>query len=384
MTDIVYGFGTVSRTETVLSKWKRTIDTGLLAATVSLIFIGVFLSPAATGPLADKYGQDTFFFVFDHLRNGALAALFMFGFSLLSPTGIRRAGLTLFACTLVLLILVPFFGIDNGKGAIRWIEFFGVSIQPSEFAKPMLVIFCAYVLQGALQEPGFPGKIFSLMATVLVVSLLLIQPDFGQSIIVAVTWGILFFMAGGAFWMILLMIGAIGAVGVIAFHTSEHFAGRITKFLNGSGDPNGQIEKSIDSFGSGGLFGKGFGAGDYKWNMSDAHSDFIIAVAAEEYGLLMVLLIVGLFVFIYNRSLKIVLGCKDSFVRLTGLGLTSILTVQAFVHVAVAVKLVPAKGLTLPFISYGGSSMLAIGITFGCLLACVRAANDEKNRGIVN
>lgn len=378
MTDIIYGFDSISKPEAILSNWKRTIDHGLLFAILSLLAIGLFLSPTATVPFAEKHGQETFKFVIDHFRNGVLAVAFMFGFSLLKPKGMRRTGIMLFVGAFIALCLTPFLGTDNGKGAVRWLNF-GLSIQPSEFVKPSLVIFCAWVISVGMKVPGFPGKWLSLIATVIVVSLLLIQPDYGQSVLIMVTWGLLFFMAGGAIWLLTLMVGAAGTVCVIAFHVSEHFAGRITKFLYGSGDPNGQIERSLDSFKNGGGIGRGFAEGVNKWKMSDVHSDFIIAVAAEEFGILFVFLILGLFVFIYNRALKIVLGSKDPFIRLTGVGLTTIVTAQAFVHIAVAVKLAPAKGLTLPFISYGGSSMLAIGITFGCLLACVRAANDEND-----
>jgi len=204
------------------------------------------------------------------------------------------------------------------------------------------------------------------------VGFLAMQPDFGQSMLVLFGWGVIYFIAGAPMLLIALVLGLIGMGGTFAYSHSEHFARRIDGFMNADVDPRSQIGYATNAIQEGGFFGVGVGNGQVKWTLPDAHTDFIIAVAAEEYGLILVLVIIALYCTVVVRSLFRLMKERDPFVRLAGTGLACIFGVQAMINIGVAVRLLPAKGMTLPFVSYGGSSVIAAGITVGMLLALTR------------
>jgi cell division protein FtsW len=372
MTEMVYGSMPSRVSEPVLPRWWRTIDKWSLTAIMVLFGIGLLLGLAASVPLATRNGLPEFYYVQRQAVFGCVGLLVMVGVSMMPPMMIRRFGVIGFALAFAALALLPFLGTDFGKGAVRWFSFGFASVQPSEFLKPCFMVIVAWLMAAAQDINGPPGKSASFALVVTVVLLLAIQPDFGQAALILFGWGVIYFVAGAP----LTLIGAIGGLvacgATVAYESSEHFARRIDGFLNPEVDPRSQIGYATNAIQEGGFFGVGVGAGQVKWTLPDAHTDFIIAVAAEEYGLILVLLIIGLYATVVVRSLFRLMRERDPFIRLAGTGLACIFGVQAMINMGVAVRLLPAKGMTLPFVSYGGSSVIAAGITLGMLLALTR------------
>jgi cell division protein FtsW len=296
----------------------------------------------------------------------------MVGVSMMTPAMVRRLGVAGFALAFVALCLLPFFGTDFGKGAVRWFSLGFASVQPSEFLKPGFVIVVAWLMAASFDLNGPPGKTASFAIALVVVGLLAVQPDFGQAALVLFGWGVVYFVAGAPMTLIGIVVGLVVVGGFGAYESSEHFARRIDGFLTPDIDPRTQLGYATNAIQEGGFFGVGVGAGQVKWSLPDAHTDFIIAVAAEEYGLILVLVIIALYTTVVVRSLMRLTKERDPFIRLAGTGLACIFGVQAMINMGVAVRLLPAKGMTLPFVSYGGSSVIAAGITVGALLAMTR------------
>ena len=372
MTEMVYGSMPIRVSEPVLPRWWRTIDRWSLGAVLMLLGIGILLGLAASVPLAEQNNLDPYYYVTRQVVFGLVAVGAIFGLSMLPPAQVRRLGVLGFVLALVALALLPAFGTDLGKGAVRWLNFGFTTIQPSEFAKPGFVVLTAWLMAASRDLGGPPGKLISFATLITVMGLLAIQPDFGQTMLVLFGWGVVFFVAGAPLALIVSVLGMAGVAGVFAYNSSEHLARRIDGFLNPDLDPRSQLGYATNAIQDGGFFGVGVGEGKVKWSLPDAHTDFIIAVAAEEYGLLLVLLILSLYALITVRSLMRLTKERDPFTRLAGTGLACIFGVQAMINMGVAVRLLPAKGMTLPFVSYGGSSVLAAGITVGMLLALTR------------
>ena len=372
MTEMVYGSAPVRVTEPVLPKWWRSIDRWSMTAVFVLFGIGLLLGLAASVPLAERNGVDPFHYVQRQILFGAIGLTAMIGVSMMPPGLVRRLGVAGFVFGLAALVLLPFFGTDFGKGAVRWFSFGFASVQPSEFLKPCFVLLTAWLMAAGQEINGPPGRMISFIVTVVVVLLLAIQPDFGQSALILFAWGVIYFVGGASMLLILAVIGLVAAGGLLAYNTSEHFARRIDGFLSPDLDPRTQLGYATNAIQEGGFFGVGVGEGQVKWSLPDAHTDFIIAVAAEEYGLILVLVIIALYATIVIRSLLRLMRERDPFTRLAGAGLACIFGVQAMINMGVAVRLLPAKGMTLPFVSNGGSSVIAAGITVGALLAMTR------------
>ncbi len=372
MTEMVYGSMPSRVGEPVLPRWWRTIDKVSLTAILVLFGIGLLLGLAASVPLATRNGLPEFYYVQRQAVFGGLGMIVMVGFSMMPPAMIRRLGVMGFALSFVAMALLPFAGTDFGKGAVRWFSFGFASFQPSEFLKPGFMVIVAWLMAASQDINGPPGKSASFALTLILVLLLAIQPDFGQAALILFGWGVIYFVAGAPMTLIALVMGMVGFGGTVAYESSEHFARRIDGFLNPEIDPRSQIGYATNAIQEGGFFGVGVGAGQVKWTLPDAHTDFIIAVAAEEYGLILVLIIIALYTTIVVRSLFRLMRERDPFVRLAGTGLACIFGVQAMINMGVAVRLLPAKGMTLPFVSYGGSSVIAAGITVGMLLALTR------------
>jgi cell division protein FtsW len=373
MTEMVYGSMPVRVSEPLLSRWWRTIDKWTLSAVLVLFGIGILLGLAASVPLATRNGLDPFYYVQRQAFFGALALVAMIACSMLTPGMVRRLGVLGFILAFAALALLPVFGTDFGKGAVRWFSLGFASVQPSEFLKPGFIVLTAWLMAASFDLNGPPGKTISFVITLVIVGFLALQPDFGQSMLVLFGWGVVYFVAGAPFFLISLVAGLVGLGGVFAYSHSEHFARRIDGFLSTDVDPRTQIGYATNAIQEGGFFGVGIGGGQVKWALPDAHTDFIIAVAAEEYGLVLVVIIIALYALIVVRSLYRLTKERDTFVRLAGAGLACIFGVQAMINIGVAVRLLPAKGMTLPFVSYGGSSVIAAGITVGMLLALTRA-----------
>ncbi|HMS95223.1 MAG TPA: putative peptidoglycan glycosyltransferase FtsW [Tabrizicola sp.] len=373
MTDMVYGTNPGRVSEPVLPRWWRTIDKWTLTSVFVLFGLGLLLGLAASVPLASRNGLEPFYYVQRQAFFGGIGLTVMLAISMMSPDMVRRLGVMGFGLAMVALVLLPLFGTDFGKGAVRWFSFGFASIQPSEFLKPGFVVVVAWLIAASQELTGPPGKTISFAITLVVVGFLAIQPDFGQSALVLFAWGVVYFV-GGAPMLLIGIVAALVAVGGLFFYeASEHFARRIDGFLSPDLDPRTQLGYAANAIQEGGFFGVGVGEGQVKWSLPDAHTDFIIAVAAEEYGLILVLVILALYGLIVVRSLARLLPERDPFARLAGAGLACIFGVQAMINMGVAVRLLPAKGMTLPFVSYGGSSIIAAGITMGMLLALTRS-----------
>jgi cell division protein FtsW len=372
MTEMVYGTVPVRSGDPVLPRWWRTIDKWTMTCILMLFGIGLLMGFASSPPLASRNGLDPFYYVSRQAFFGGVAMVVMLIVSMMSPVLVRRLAVLGFAAAFVALILLPFLGTDFGKGAIRWYSFGFASVQPSEFLKPGFVVVAAWFMAAGQEIGGPPGKTYSFVLAVVIVAFLAMQPDFGQAALVMFSWGVMYFVAGAPMTILLTLAGVVVFAGTIAYQESEHFARRIDGFLSPDLDPTTQLGYATNAIREGGFFGVGVGEGQVKWSLPDAHTDFIIAVAAEEYGLVCVLLIIALYTIVVVRSLVRLMKERDPFIRLAGTGLACSLGVQAMINMGVAVRLLPAKGMTLPFVSYGGSSLIAGGIAVGMLLAFTR------------
>ena len=366
--------------EPILPKWWRTIDKWSMSCVLILFGIGLLLGFAASPPLAEKNGFEPFHYVQRQAGFGFLALLAMVLTSMMRPSLVRRLAIIGFVISFIALAFLPFFGTDFGKGAVRWYSLGFASIQPSEFLKPGFVVVAAWLIGAGQEINGPPGMRMSFLVTLIIVFMLAIQPDFGQACLVLFGWGVMYFVAGAPILLLVVMAVSVVGVGSLAYSNSEHFARRIDGFLSPDVDPNTQLGFASNAIREGGFFGVGVGEGSVKWSLPDAHTDFIIAVAAEEYGLVLVLFIIALYAAIVVRSLTRLMRERDPFIRLAGTGLVAMLGVQAMINMGVAVRLLPAKGMTLPFVSYGGSSLIATGIAVGMLFAFSRTrAQGEIN-----
>ena len=362
----------VSRVErTPFAAWWWTIDKLMLAAIATLMLGGIVLSLAASPPVAARIGLDPFHFVNRHVLFLIPALIVLLGTSFLSPRMIRRVALGVFLISLALVAATLFFGTEI-KGARRWIVLLGVNIQPSEFVKPAFVILIAWLFGESARRPEMPSNTVALALLLLVIALLVLQPDFGQTMLIALVWGALFFMAG----MRLIWVAGLGGVAAIglagAYVTVPHVARRIKRFMDPASGDTYQIDNAVESFVRGGWFGQGPGEGTVKRILPDSHADFVFAVAAEEFGIVLCLVLVSLFCFIVIRALMHAMRDEEPFARFAAAGLAILFGMQSAINMAVNLHLIPAKGMTLPFISYGGSSMISIAYGMGMLLALTR------------
>jgi cell division protein FtsW len=359
----------------VLTDWWFTVDRLLLAGILAIAGAGVVLSLAASPAIAIKRGLPTFHFVERQLAFIAVATVLMLGLSLLSPARVRRVALAGCAAVLVLLLLVLIYGAEI-NGARRWLHVAGYSLQPSEFAKPMFVVLSAWLLAEGRRRPDMPALPLAFALYLAFAGLLVLQPDLGQALLISLVWCALFFLAGGSVtWFAALL--ALPVVGLAAsYFTTGYVRLRVDRFLNLVPRDNFQADRARQSFVEGGLFGRGPGEGTIKSMLPDAHNDFIFAVIAEEYGVLACLVLLGLFALVVVRVFSRQIGERRDFLRLGAMGLALLFGLQAIVNMAVNTGLLPTKGITLPFISIGGSSTLAMGVALGMLLALTRRSAD--------
>ncbi len=362
----------VSRTQrTHFAAWWWTVDKLMLAALATLMLAGIVLSLAASPPVAARLGLDPFYFVNRHVMFLAPAFLVLIATSFLPPRHIRRLALVVFAVSLALVAATFWFGAEV-KGARRWITLLGISVQPSELLKPAFVILIAWLFGESARRPEMPANSAALALLLTVVTLLVLQPDFGQAMLIALVWGALFFMAG----MRLVWVAGLGGAAVAglagAYLTVPHVASRIKRFIDkGSGDTF-QVDTALESFSRGGWFGRGPGEGTVKRILPDSHADYPFAVAGEEFGIVLCLVLVILFAFIVVRALMHAMRDEDPFARFATAGLAMLFGLQSSINMAVNLHLIPSKGMTLPFISYGGSSLISLAYGMGMLLALSR------------
>jgi cell division protein FtsW len=357
--------------------WWFTVDHVLLSAFFILLALGLILSLAASPAVAIKKGFPTYYFVERHIAFGLAGAVMMVVISFLSPAGVRRFASTILIASLAGMVAVLLTS-SEVNGAQRWLSIAGHSMQPSEFAKPAFVVMMAWLFAEAGTRHDMPALPLALGLWIVFAGLLVAQPDVGQTVLVSATAGILYLLAGlpivGA-----IILAAIGGGGLwLAYEKFAHVHARIDRFFNPLPLENYQVGRAIQSFSEGGFFGRGPGEGTIKSVLPDAHTDFIFAVVAEEYGVVACLAILGLFAFIVLRALTRAASEPESRDRLAIQGLAIVFGLQALINMGVNIGLLPAKGMTLPFISAGGSSMLALCVTVGMLLALTRRRADPQ------
>lgn len=361
-----------SRTDnSILGRWWWTIDRPLLAVMLALAVTGIVMVAAASPPVAERIGLDQYHFIKKHLMLLGPSLVTMIGISLLPPRWVWRIGTVAFIGALLAMVAVLFVGMEI-KGARRWLDLPFVNLQPSEFMKPALAIMGAWLLAREKDDPSFPGQKIAIGLFVLVLLLLVLQPDFGMSAVTCAIFGVQLFLAGLP-WMIVLGMLGLAACGVVgAYFGFDHVRSRIDRFLDPDSGDSYQVEKALQAFKEGGVLGTGPGQGEVKLHLPDAHADFIFAVAGEEGGLIVTIILVGLFAFLLLRGFNRMMDSKDMFSILAVGGLLTMFGMQALIHMGANTQMLPAKGMTLPFISYGGTSLLAVGFSAGVILALTR------------
>src|SRR6516165_2590345 len=355
-----------------LGMWWWTVDRWMLGVAALLIGIGVALSFASSPAAAMRMNiGDPFHFAVRQCVFGAGAAVILLSVSMLEVRTVRRAAFFIWLVAIAIMIALPIFG-HNAKGATRWLEIGGFTLQPSEFMKPALVILIAWMFSEGQKGEGVPGVSIAFGLYFISIALLLIQPDVGQSVLITVAFGAAFWMAGVPIsWVMLL--GGVAVAGLSStYFLFPHVASRVHKFVSPDGADTHQVDRAAEAIRAGGLVGRGPGEGVMKRHVPDLHTDFIYSVGAEEYGLLFSLVLIALFALLVTRGLYRAMKLNDPFEQVAAAGLFVLVGQQAFINVAVNLNMIPTKGMTLPFISYGGSSMLAMGLTLGMALALTR------------
>jgi cell division protein FtsW len=354
-----------------VARWWWTVDRWSLGALIVLIGFGSVMSMAASPPVAERLGYAPLHFVDRQLAAVPVALAIIFAVSLLPPRTIRRIAFIGFPIAVALLALTFVVGVEI-KGARRWINLPGGALQPSEFVKPTFAIVAAWLFAEQKERPGFPGNAISIALFLPLLAMLVKQPDLGMAVVVAAVWFAQFYMAGlRLYWVAGLVIaGAGGLLG--AYLWLPHVTSRVNRFLDPAAGDSYQVNRSLEAFANGGLWGRGPGEGTVKDVLPDAHADFVFAVAGEEFGLVVCVIIVGVFAFVVLRGLSRLLQEGNLFVLLSATGLLIQFGLQAVINMASTLHLIPTKGMTLPFVSYGGSSMLALALGMGMLLALTR------------
>ena len=378
MTELTFRSMIMSRPSgSVIGNWWHAIDKWILGAVLALFATGLVLGLAASPPLAEKNGLWTYHYVVRHVIFATMALGVIVVLSMASMLAIRRGALVLFIVAFAATAALPWLGTDFGKGATRWYSLGVISLQPSEFLKPGFALAAAWLMAGSLERHGPPGRTITAAIVVCIAIMLALQPDFGQAMLVLSVWAAKLIISGAPVLLLVGFAAFVGIGGTLAYLNSEHVQRRIDGYLAEGVDPHSQLAYAQAAIREGGFFGAGAAQGQVKWALPDAHTDFIIAVAAEEFGLVLTICIIGLYLFITLRALSKLLDERDPFIRLGGTGLAVLFGLQAFVNFGVATRLLPAKGMTLPFISYGGSSMIAGAIVMGTLLALTRTRSYD-------
>jgi len=364
---------TFARTDrSPLGVWWWTMDRWLLGATCILVVLGILLSFGNSPAAAARMNiSDPFHFATRQTVFAIAGAGLMLAVSMLTPRLVRRTSFFVYAIAIAVMIALPFLG-HQVKGATRWVEFAGFTLQPSEFMKPALVVLVAWMFSEGQKGQGVPGVSIAFALWGLAAGLLLMQPDVGQTVLVTIAFGACFFMAGVPIrWIIgLFTLAVSGAISL--YFAFDHVASRVNRFLDPDKADTHQVDRALEAIAAGGWVGQGPGEGLLKTRVPDVHTDFAYSGAAEEFGLVFSLILIGLFAFIVIRGMTKAIKLSDPFEQVAAAGLFVLVGQQAFINIAVNLNMIPTKGMTLPFISYGGSSMMAMGLTMGMALALTR------------
>ena len=357
--------------KSIIGIWWWTVDKWILTSALLLIIIGGILIMAASPPVANAIRLPEDHFVWKQLIFSIPASFTIIFLSFLKNYQIRLISFLGLIVTFILMLSTLLIG-PEAKGATRWISLGPLTIQPSEFSKPFFAIICAWLLSTWKKEKNFRGWIWATFLLLIIVGILIKQPDIGMSLIILLTWGVQIFLAGMPLLLVLFLMALTPLILLFVYKNVEHVEKRVDQFIEGNAF---QIKKSIQSFENGGIFGVGPGDGTIKLNLPDAHADFIFSVAAEEYGVIVCLILIGIYSFFVLRGFKISINSNNLFSLLAISSLSLQFGVQAAIHMSSTLNLIPTKGMTLPFISYGGSSLLATSISIGFILALTRNIN---------
>jgi cell division protein FtsW len=362
----------MSRADTsLLGRWWWSVDRWTLVAITTLIGFGYVMMLAASPAVAERIGETRDAFIFKQVGFLAVSGIEVVCVSMLSPRNVRRLALLGCIVALGLTAMTLVVGVEI-KGARRWIALPGLSLQPSEFLKPCFAVVAAWLINEGRRRRQFPGTLIACAVYVMILMLLKSQPDIGMLAVVTSVFFAQLFVGGLNLAMVGIALGGMASAAVGAFAFFPHVRSRVLRFLHPTADNSYQVDKSLEAFGNGGLLGRGPGEGHVKDVLPDAHADFVFAVAGEEFGFLVCLFLLSIFAFIVIRGLLKLLREHDMFIILAVSGLVTSFGLQAFVNMASSLHLIPTKGMTLPFVSYGGSSVLAIALGMGFLLALTR------------
>jgi len=362
-----------------IANWWWTVDKITLGLLMLIIFIGAFLVFSASPPVARTNNFSDYHFIKKQIVFIFGALVILFSTSMMRLKNIRRLSIVGYIVFFILMGITLFAGYET-KGASRWIRVFGFTLQPSEFIKPTFVVVSAWLLEGAKRFDDFPGSLLSGGLYLMTVTMLLLQPDIGMTVVVTCVWVFQLFLAG----LPLLLVSVLGVCGVLAgvgaYFTFGHFHDRVEQFLFSGGELSYQVKKSMEAFENGNLLGRGPGEGVVKLHLPDAHTDFIFAVAGEEFGVWLCLLIIACFAIIVVRALYLSLKDNNLFIIYASSGLAASFGLQSIINMASTLHLMPTKGMTLPFMSYGGSSIFASALGMGMLLALTRKNQTAEDK----
>jgi cell division protein FtsW len=364
--------------DSLLGRWWWTVDRWTLGAIGVLIGFGYIMMLAASPAVAERIGSSRDIFIIKQVLFLAVAAVIVVAVSLLSPRNIRRLAIIGCILALVLTAATMVIGVEI-KGARRWIALPLISVQPSEFLKPCFAVVTAWLITEGRRTPRFPGLPIALAMFALIVVLLKSQPDIGMLAVITAVFLIQLYIGGLNLFFVMMGVGGIGAGAVMAYMLFPHVQSRVQRFLHPESGDTYQVTTALEAFGNGGLFGRGPGEGHVKDVLPDAHADFVFAVAGEEFGMIVCLVLIVVFAFVVLRCLLKLLKEQDLFTVLSCTGLVAGFGLQAFINMASTLQLIPTKGMTLPFVSYGGSSVMAVALAMGMLLALTRRRyRDEE------
>jgi cell division protein FtsW len=364
--------------DSVLGRWWLSIDRGLLAVLLLLVAAGIVISLASSPPLAVRKGLPALYFAERQIVFATAGVVVMLAVSLLSPHAVRLMALMLFLAGVAAMIVVLLYG-EEINGARRWLRIAGFSLQPSELAKPGFAVLAAWAFCEHARRPDMPGLPIAVVLLGALATLLVLQPDIGQTLLIGTVWIALFMMASRSRIAVAALGGLVAAGAAAAYAAFPHVRLRVDRFLFPPRGENTQLDRAYQSFADGGLLGRGPGEGTIKLLLPDAHTDFVFAVVAEEFGALACLALLVLIATAVLRPMQRAAGTHDLFTRYATTGLALLVGLQALINLGTNVGLLPSKGMTLPFVSVGGSSTIAVAISFGMLLALTRRRSDPRD-----
>lgn len=356
----------------LIGEWWRSVDQMTLILLICLLGAGLILSMAASPAASARLDyNNAFFFLYRHMTFVFMGLSGAFIVSLFDTRNARRLAVFALVGAMLLLLMLPFIG-NEVKGAVRWIRIGPLSLQPSEFAKPAFIVFAAWMFSVKKREPAMPAILIVFGVYLALIMMLISQPDFGQSFLLTLGFAAVFFFAGLSLGWVLFML-AVSMAGVVAAYAAlPHVRVRVQTFLSPNTSDSYQTDKALEAISSGGFFGRGPGEGKVKYNLPDGHTDFIFAVSVEEFGFLISVVLIMLLAAFVIRAFRNALKLNDYFCQLATAGLATLIGMQTIINLFVNLNMAPSKGMTLPFISYGGSSMLALCFTAGLILAFTR------------